>query len=75
MSVADTNGMPGVDSSGMFSGSHTYADDGTYNVKVTIHDDNGGMATQMFTVTVQNVDPTLALPIANQTSMRARCCR
>ena len=57
--MSDTNGSPGVDSTGSFSGNHTYADDGTYTVTVTIHDDNGGIDTKTFTVTVHNVDPTL----------------
>ena len=38
--VADTNGSPGVDSTGTFDGSHTYADDGIYTVTVTIADDD-----------------------------------
>ncbi len=67
MSVADTNGMPGVDSTGMFNGSHTYADNGVYTVTVTLHDDDGGLHTQTFMVTVDNVAPTLALPNGDQT--------
>src|SRR3990172_11971412 len=61
MSVADVDGSPGVDSTGMFSGSHTYADNGAYFVTVTIHDDDGGSHFQMFLVTVENVDPTLSV--------------
>src|SRR5262249_45033931 len=61
MAVSDTNGGPGVDSTGAFSGSHTYADDGTYLVTVTIHDDNGGVDTKTFSVTVNNVNPTLSV--------------
>ncbi len=66
MSVADTNGMPGVPSTGMFSGNHIYADDGTYTVTVTIHDDDNGSMTQQFMVTVKNVAPTLVLPNGDQ---------
>jgi len=60
-SVADTNGAPGVPSSGTIAGSHTYADDGVYTVTITVYDDNGGSHKQMFQVTVNNVDPTLAV--------------
>ncbi|MCI0331619.1 MAG: PKD domain-containing protein [Planctomycetes bacterium] len=40
MDVADINGMPGVQSTGDFSGLHTYADDGTYTVRIRLADDN-----------------------------------
>jgi hypothetical protein len=40
--VADINGGPGVLSTGMFSGSHTYNDDGAYTVTVRLADDDMG---------------------------------
>src|SRR5690606_30369470 len=46
---------------GSFDGTHTYADDGVYTVEVTINDDNGGTDTKTLTITVGNVDPTLAI--------------
>ncbi|MCL4205835.1 MAG: PKD domain-containing protein, partial [Pirellulaceae bacterium] len=45
---------------------HTYADNGTYTVKVTVTDDDGGSDTEQFQVTVQNVDPSLSV-VGNQT--------
>lgn len=66
MAVADVNGGPGVQSSGTISGSHTYADDGVYTVTITVHDDNGGLGTTSFTVTVSNVDPVVVTPHGNQ---------
>ncbi|MCC7476219.1 MAG: hypothetical protein IT425_12555 [Pirellulales bacterium] len=59
MTLADTNGGPGVPSSGTIAGSHTYADDGVYQVTVTVYDDNGGIGTKSFFVTVNNVAPSL----------------
>ena len=47
--------------SGSLSGSHTYADNGMYTVKVTVSDDDGGTSNVgMFKVHVNNVPPTLS---------------
>ena len=46
---------------GSFDGSHTYADNGVSPVTVTINDSSGGSDTQTFTMTVNNVAPTLAI--------------
>ena len=39
--------------------SHTFADDGTWSVALTVTDDDGGVATWAGSVVVNNVDPTI----------------
>ena len=58
-----TPGYPGSDTTGFFDGTHTYADNGTYTVRVTVYDDDGGSDFQTFTVTVDNVSPTLSATV------------
>ncbi len=62
----DTPGGPGVPTAGSFDGSHIYADNGIYTVTVTITDDDAGSTSATFTVTVNNVAPTLTV-VPNQT--------
>jgi PKD repeat protein len=57
----DSFGSPGVPMQGSFDGSHTYADNGVYTVTVKTIDDDGGVGSATFTVTVNNVAPTLTL--------------
>lgn len=52
-----TSGSGGV---GTISGNHRYADDGTYTVTVTVTTATGATSSDTFTVTVNNVAPTLA---------------
>ena len=61
----DASGSVGVLTQGSFDGSHTYADNGLYTVTVSVFDDDLGEDVGSFTVSVQNVNPTLTL-IANQ---------
>ncbi len=42
---------------GTLSGSHRYADNGTYSVRVALRDDDGGVTVRRFLVQVNNVDP------------------
>ena len=58
-----TPGYPGSDTTGFFDGTHTYADNGTYTVRVTVYDDDGGSDFETFTVTVDNVSPTLTATV------------
>ena len=48
------------------TGSHVYDDNGTYTVKITVADDNGGVASGSFVVTVNNLAPVVEAG-ANQT--------
>ena len=52
-------GSRGTPTKGSFGGSHTYADNGTYTVVVTVTDDDNGQDSDNFTVTVNNTAPTL----------------
>jgi PKD repeat protein len=58
----DQTGSAGIPTLASLDGSHTYADNGTYTVTVTVHDDDGGMAMGSFEVSVANVDPMLTVP-------------
>lgn len=57
--VAVTNGPPA--DTGTVTGTHRYADNGMYTVKVTVTDDDGGSTTKSFPVQVSNVAPALTL--------------
>lgn len=46
---------------GKVSGSHAYADDGVYTVKVTVTDDDGDSGSDTLTVTVSNAAPTVTI--------------
>ena len=59
ITVTETPGSEGVFTTGTINATHAYADDGLYTVTVTVEDDNGGIATDTFTVEVVNVNPTL----------------
>src|SRR5205085_856761 len=60
-----TRGDRGILTAGGFGGSHIFADNGTYTVRVTMTDDDGGVDTKSFMVTVKNVNPTLSV-VPNQ---------
>jgi PKD repeat protein len=51
--IAESNG------SGTITGLHTYADDGTYNVVVTVTDDDGAAGADGLVVSVANLPPVL----------------
>ncbi|MDX6263572.1 MAG: hypothetical protein QOH84_5260 [Kribbellaceae bacterium] len=46
---------------GQITGSHAYADNGSYTVKVTVTDDDGGTSSASFVVEVSNVAPAVTI--------------
>ena len=46
---------------GQITGSHAYADNGSYTVKVTVTDDDGGTSSASFAVQVSNVAPAVTI--------------
>ncbi|MBX2997503.1 MAG: DUF11 domain-containing protein [Caldilineaceae bacterium] len=61
------NGGVGVLTRGSITESYTYADNGVYTVTVTVVDDDSGSASNSFTVTVNNVAPTIVNIVGAQT--------
>ena len=57
--LTETPGGPGTPTTGEVSGSHVYADNGTYTVTVEICDDDNGCVSGSFDITVNNVAPTV----------------
>ena len=55
VTATQTNGL------GTLDAIHRYADNGVYTVKVVLNDDDGGIDTRSFQVTVNNVTPELVL--------------
>ncbi|MAE68140.1 MAG: hypothetical protein CMJ18_28150 [Phycisphaeraceae bacterium] len=44
-----------------FTGDHVYADEGVYTVRVEVFDDDGGLASDVIEITVDNSAPTLTV--------------
>ena len=63
-------GPPGstTGADGSVFGSHIYADNGTYTVKVTVMDDDGASTSDTFTVTVNNVAPVIVVSASDTTA-------
>ncbi len=57
--VSATQGSAGILTAGSVSGEHIFANDGDYEVEVTVTDDDGGAGSASFVVTVENVAPTI----------------
>ncbi len=59
VTVTRTPGGPGVLTTGSFSGDHTYADNGTYLVRMKVLDDDAGLGIFATVVEVNSITPTL----------------
>ncbi len=59
--VNRASGGPDVPTTGTVGGSHVYGDDGIYTVTVCVTDDDGGTNCGTFSVTVDNLDPTVGI--------------
>jgi PKD repeat protein len=56
----------GTTASGTLTPTHVYADDGVYTIKLTVTDDDNGVGTDILTVTVLNVAPTVSIDAISQ---------
>lgn len=65
-----TNGGPGVDDAGTVDASHTYGDNGSYTVTITVTDDDEGSDSTTVDVTVTNVDPTATIDTTGATTIQ-----
>lgn len=59
--LAVTPGSAGVATTGTVTGSFAYGDNGTYSVAVSLTDKDGGTGSAGFTLTVDNLDPTVSI--------------
>jgi PKD repeat protein len=69
--VTWVSGGAGIVTTGSVSGTHAYGDNGNYQVSVTVCDDDGGCSTDSFSVSVENVNPSVdvGLDIATDEGM------
>lgn len=59
-----TEGSAGTPDQGTTSGSHTYGDNGSFQVTVRVTDDDGGVGQASFVVNVGNVNPTSTIDLS-----------